>query len=169
MKKADWQYLVNTLLFISVVGIALIGILLAFFIPKGPSAPESSKYFLNLHRHQWGNIHLYLSLTFIFLSVVHLILDWKWIKTRAAKIFKKGWKAALICTALVSIFVVFLFWLFYPKDPGAYQEYGRGAGILSEGNRRRHSISRGIRCSANSRSDGGGSDRYLDHRPNESL
>jgi len=128
MKKADWQYLVDTLLFICIVGIALIGILLAFFIPKGPSALESSKYFLNLHRHQWGNIHLYLSLTFIFLVIIHLTLDWKWIKTMAGKIFKKRWKATLISTALVSIFVIFLFWLFYPKEPGAYEDHGVRAG-----------------------------------------
>jgi hypothetical protein len=128
MKKADWQYLVDTLLFICIVGIAIIGTLLAFFIPKGPSALESSKYFLNLHRHQWGNIHLYLSLTFIFLVIIHLTLDWKWVTTRAGKIFKKGWKAALLSTALVSILVIFLFWIFYPKEPGAYEEYGRGSG-----------------------------------------
>lgn len=128
MKKADWQYLVDTLLFICIAGIALIGVLLAFFIPKGPSALESSKYFLNLHRHQWGNIHLYLSLTFIFLVIIHLTLDWKWITNRAEKIFKKGWKAALLSTALVSILIIVLFWLLYPKEPGAYEEYGRGSG-----------------------------------------
>ena len=128
MRKTDWQFLVDTLLFICMFGIALIGILLAFFIPEGPSAQPSSKYFLNLHRHQWGNIHLYLSLTFIGLVIIHLTLDWKWIKSKAVKIFKKGWKTALISTFLVSIFMVFLFWLFYPKEPGAYEEYGRGEG-----------------------------------------
>jgi len=128
MRKADWQFLVDTLLFICMFGIALIGILLAFFIPEGPSAQPSSKYFLNLHRHQWGNIHLYLSLTFICLIIIHLTLDWKWIKSKAVKIFKKRWKTALISTILVSIFVVFIFWLFYPKEPGAYEEYGRGEG-----------------------------------------
>lgn len=128
MRKTDWQFLVDTLLFICMFGIALIGIFLAFIIPEGPSAQPSSKYFLNLHRHQWGNIHLYLSLTFIALIIIHLTLDWKWIKAKAGKIFKKRWKTALISPVLVSIFVVFLFWLFYPKEPGAYEEYGRGEG-----------------------------------------
>jgi LysM repeat protein len=128
MRKTDWQYLVDTFLFICILGIALIGILLAFVVPQGPSAQPSSKYFLNLHRHQWGNIHLYLSLAFICLVIIHLTLDWKWIKAKAGKIFKKRWKTALISTVLASIFVVFLFWLFYPKEPGAYEEYGRGEG-----------------------------------------
>lgn len=128
MKKTHWKYLVDTLLFLCIVGIALIGILLGFFIPLGPKAPEASKYFLGLHRHQWGNIHLYLSLTFVTLIIIHLILEWAWIKSQARKIFKKSWKAMLIVTAVASLLVVFLFWLFYPKIPGAYDDYGAKAG-----------------------------------------
>lgn len=128
MKKADWQYLVNTLLFICIVGIVLIGLLLGLVIPKGPSAAENTKYFLNLHRHQWGNIHFYLSLTFILLIIIHLTLDWKWIKGRANNLFKKGWKVALTSTVAASILLIFVLWLFYPKEPGAYEGYGTGRG-----------------------------------------
>lgn len=128
MKKADWQYLVNTLLFICIVGIVLIGLLLGLVIPKGPSAAENTKYFLNLHRHQWGNIHFYLSLAFILLIIIHLTLDWKWIKGRANNLFKKGWKAALTSTVAASILLIFVLWLFYPKEPGAYEGYGAGRG-----------------------------------------
>jgi hypothetical protein len=128
MKKADWQYLVNTLLFICLVGIVVIGLLLGLVIPQGPSAPESSKYFLKLHRHQWGNIHFYLSLAFVFLIVIHLTLDWKWIKGRAVRLFKEGWKTALIATVGTSLLLLFAIWLFYPKEPGAYEGYGLGRG-----------------------------------------
>ncbi len=128
MKKTDWQYLVNTLLFVCIVGIIIIGIFMGLFLPKGPSALESSKYFLNLHRHQWGNIHFYLSIAFTALLIIHLTLDWKWIKARANKIFNTGWKTALIATAGVSILLLFVIWLFYPKEPGAYEDYGIGRG-----------------------------------------
>jgi multisubunit Na+/H+ antiporter MnhB subunit len=128
MKKADWQYVVNTLLFICLVGIVLIGLLLGLVIPQGPSTPESSKYFLNLHRHQWGNIHFLLSLAFIFLIIIHLTLDWKWIKGRATRLFKERWKTALISTAGISLLLLFTVWLFYPKEPGAYEGYGIGRG-----------------------------------------
>jgi len=128
MNKNKLKYLVDSLLFICIVGIAFIGILLGFVIPEGPSVSEGSKYFLNLHRHQWGNIHLYLSISFVVLIIIHLILSWKWIKTQAAKIFKMGWKAALVLTVCVAVMVVFLIWIFYPKESGAYQDYGRGSG-----------------------------------------
>jgi len=128
MKKADWQYLVNTLLFICLVGIVIIGLLLGLVIPQGPSAPESTKYFLNLHRHQWGNIHFYLSLAFVCLIIIHLTLDWKWIKGRASRLFKEAWKTVLIATVGVALFLLFAIWLFYPKEPGAYEGYGLGRG-----------------------------------------
>ncbi|MBA7544265.1 hypothetical protein ES705_36617 [subsurface metagenome] len=124
MKKTDWQYLVDTLLFLCIVGIAFIGFLLGLFIPKGPTAPESAKYFLWLHRHQWGNIHLYLSIIFSVLIIIHLILSWKWIKAKARQIFKGRWATALILTAIASFLVLFLSWSLYPKVPGAYEDYG---------------------------------------------
>jgi len=128
MKKTDWQYLVDTLLFLCIVGIVFIGFLMGLVIPKGPTAQESAKYFLGLHRHQWGNIHFYLSITFTFLVIIHLIFSWKWIKNKARQIFKGRWETALILTAIVSILVLFLFWSLYPKVSGAYEDYGIRAG-----------------------------------------
>jgi len=128
MKKTDWQYLVDTLLFLCILGIAFIGFLMALVIPKGPTAQESAKYFLGLHRHQWGNIHFYLSIAFVIFIIIHLILSWKWIKNKSRQVFKKGWGAALILTATASILILFLFWALYPRVPGAYEDYGVRAG-----------------------------------------
>ena len=128
MKKTDWQYLVDTLLFLCIVGIAFIGFFMGLVIPKGPTAPEITKYFLGLHRHQWGNIHFYLSIAFVILVIIHLILSWNWIKGKARQIFKKGWNTALILTGLVSILLLFFFWSLYPRAPDAYEDYGRKAG-----------------------------------------
>jgi hypothetical protein len=128
MKKTDWQYLVDTFLFICIVGIAFIGFLMGLVIPKGPQASESAKYFLGLHRHQWGNIHFYLSVAFVVFVIIHLILSWSWVKGKARQLFNKGWRTMLILTASSSLLVLFVFWAFYPKVPGAYEDYGVGAG-----------------------------------------
>jgi hypothetical protein len=131
MKKSDWQYLVDTLLFLSVVGIALIGFLMGVVIPKGPTTPESSKYFLGLHRHQWSNIHFYLSIAFVVFVTIHILFSWKWIKNKSRQIFKERWNTALISTAVASVLLVFLFWAIYPKVPGAYEDYGVRASVRS--------------------------------------
>ena len=130
MKKTSWKYLVDTLLFISVTGIAFIGILMAFFLAEGPTsiARESEKYFLGLHRHQWGNIHLYLSLAFIVFLVIHLILEWSWIKGKTRQLFKKAWVPILVFIVALSLIVPFIFWFATPKYPTNYDEYGKRSG-----------------------------------------
>jgi hypothetical protein len=132
MKRSDWQYLVDTFLFLSVVGIALIGFLMGLVIPKGPAAAESTKYFLGLHRHQWSNIHFYLSLAFVAFVTIHILLSWKWIKNKSRQIFKKRRNAALISTAVASVLLIFLFWAIYPRVPGAYEGYGVRASERAE-------------------------------------
>jgi cytochrome bd-type quinol oxidase subunit 2 len=131
MKKADWQYLVDVLLFVCLGGMTLIGILLGLVIPTGHVSFESSKYFLGLHRHQWGNIHAYLSIAFVVLIIIHLVLSWKWVTAKTSQIFKKRAVPILVSTACVPFLVVLLFWLFMPKDAEKYKEYG----IASSGGR----------------------------------
>lgn len=131
MKKSDWQYIVDTLLFISMFGIAFIGILMAFFLAAGPTVRESEKYFLGLHRHQWGDIHLYLSLAFILLIILHLTLAWSWIKGKSQALFKKRWRTVISLTVLGSVLLIFVFWIFTPKYPLIYENYGKGMGARS--------------------------------------
>jgi len=132
MKKSDWQYLVDSLLFICMFGISFIGILMAFFLPKGPSALESEKYFLGLHRHQWGDIHLYLSLVFVLLVIIHLFLSWAWIKGKAKTLFNKGWGVIITLTVIGACLVLVLFWQFTPKHSQKYEDYGVRKGRVSE-------------------------------------
>jgi hypothetical protein len=128
MKRSDWKYLVNTLLFISLAGMVFIGLLMGFFLGEGPAAGGRSKYFLGLHRHQWGEIHFVLSLVFTALIVIHLVLGWRWMKGKAGLLFgkKSGW--ILTGTAIVACAAPFVFWLFMTKNDPAFEIYGQGAG-----------------------------------------
>lgn len=128
MKNSTLKYLVDTLMFISMSGIIFIGILMAFFLAEGPVKNEAAKYFLGLHRHQWGHLHLYLSLVFTFFLILHLVLEWKWIKGTASKLFKGAWKLAVIGTCLLAVLVLVLFWVWTPKYAESYSEFGRGQG-----------------------------------------
>lgn len=131
MKKTTWHYLVDVMLFISIFGLIIIGIIMAFFTSSGPDVEEASKYFLNLHRHQWGDIHFYFSIVFILFLIIHLILEWGWIKGKTRKLFRNVWFLAFIVPFLVII--LFLSWYFSPKNSGAYEAYGkkRGKGYVN--------------------------------------
>ncbi len=128
MKRTDWKYLVDVFMFLSMIGIILLGLLMAFAMKSGPMVDESEKYLLGLHRHQWGDIHLYLSLFFIGMLALHLILEWSWIKGKSQRIFNNNWKRALLILTFLSIFIPFVFWAFTPKHPVGYKDFSRGQG-----------------------------------------
>jgi hypothetical protein len=124
MKDSDWRYLVDVVLFVCLGGMTLIGILLGLVIPAGPASSEASKYFLGLHRHQWGNVHAYLSIAFVVLTIVHIVFNWKWVTAKTSQIFKKRPAPILVAAASVPFLVLLVFWLFTPKDAGKYKGYG---------------------------------------------
>jgi hypothetical protein len=124
--RTDWKYLIDTLLFLCTVGIVVIGVLLGFVIPEGSLGAGQSKYFLGVHRHQWGHIHLWLSLTFTVLLIIHVVLAWGWIKGKAKGLFGRVWKAALGLTVLAALIVPLVFWAVTSKNDAAYAEFGQG-------------------------------------------
>ncbi len=105
MKKNFIKYLIDVILFVDICSIAGIGLLLAFVIPEG-RASRASKYFLGLHRHEWGEIHLFLSILLLALLVLHLWLNWTWIVQSSKKYFGNNWKNALWCIGMAWILVI---------------------------------------------------------------
>jgi len=128
MKESDWRYLVDALLFVCLIGMAFIGVLLGLVISEGPVSSGGSKYFLGLHRHQWGNIHAYLSIAFVVLMIVHIVLSWKWIKAKTLQIFKRRATPALVAIGALPFVVLFLFWIWASKDADLFRSYGVGTG-----------------------------------------
>lgn len=94
MKRNDWKYLLDSLLFVNISSIAAIGLLLAFVIPAG-KRPHAEKYFLGLHRHDLGDFHLYLSLSLLVLLVLHIWLNWTWVVQSTKRYFANRWKKVL--------------------------------------------------------------------------
>jgi hypothetical protein len=132
LSRTDWKYAIDTLMFLALLGIVAIGLLMAFVLPEGPAELGRSKYFLGLHRHQWGDIHLYLSLAFMVFAIVHIVLAWNWIRGKAAALFGRAWKAALALTLLAALAVPGAFWLATSKNDPAYAHFGTGRGRPSE-------------------------------------
>jgi len=71
--------LIATLLFL---GMIATGYLLRFPLPPG----SNKSYVLwGLSRHQWGDIHFWISLGLLLVMLVHLALHWNWIVTVIGK------------------------------------------------------------------------------------
>ena len=133
LTRTDWKYAVDTLMFLCTVGIVLIGLLMGFVIPEGRLGPGQSKFFLGVHRHQWGNIHLWLSLAFTALVVVHIVLAWGWFKGKARGLFGKAWRPVLGLTLVAAVLIPVIFWLSVSKNDPAYAEFGEGRGQQARG------------------------------------
>jgi len=133
LTRTDWKYIVDTLMFLCLVGIVVIGLLMGFVIPEGRLDPGQSKYFLGVHRHQWGNIHLWLSLAFTALVVAHIVLAWSWFKGKAKGLFGKAWRPVLGLTLVAAVLIPVIFWLSVSKNDPAYAEFGEGRGQQARG------------------------------------
>jgi len=128
LSRTDWKYIVDMLMFLCMLGIVLIGLLMGFVIPEGRLGLGESKYFLGVHRQQWGDIHLHLSLAFTAFVVVHVALAWSWLKGKAKSIFGKAWKVAVGLTVVAAALVPLIFWIAASKNDPAYSEFGGGLG-----------------------------------------
>ena len=109
MQRNALKYLVDALLFVDLCSISVVGILLGFVIPRGRGL-AADKYFLGLHRHQWGNIHLWLSMILLVLVVVHVWLNWKWVVRLSRRLFDARWKKVLLALSVSWIAVLFICW-----------------------------------------------------------
>lgn len=108
MKKNTIKYLLDVTMFIDLCSITVIGFLLGFIIPGGGAG---DKYFLGLHRHDWGDIHLYLSIFFMILLFIHIWFNWLWIVNTTKKHFGEKWKKFLWIVSAGWIIVLFVGWV----------------------------------------------------------
>ncbi|MBS3779658.1 MAG: DUF4405 domain-containing protein [Desulfovermiculus sp.] len=107
MKKNTLNYTINVLLFIDLCAISVIGVMLKFVVPSGRS---SQKYFIGLHRQQWSDLHLYLSLLLLLLVILHVWFHWAWVVNSTKRYFGAGAKYFYVAILCGWVGVLFLGW-----------------------------------------------------------
>lgn len=74
MKRSNLILVIDALAFISFLFLTSTGILLHYLLPPG-SGKWSDIWDLN--RHEWGEIHFWISVVFFSVLSLHLILHWR--------------------------------------------------------------------------------------------
>ena len=110
MERNALKYLVDALLWADLCATAVVGLLLGFVIPRGPR-PPADRFFLGLHRQQWCDIHLWLSLMLLALLAVHLVLNWRWVVQISRRMFGDRWRRVLWLLAGAWLPLLALSWL----------------------------------------------------------
>lgn len=72
------KFLIDILIFILFLVITISGFILWLVLPRGGGGVRESSFIFD--RHIWVGIHNWLSVGLILLIIVHLLLNWKWIK-----------------------------------------------------------------------------------------
>ena len=90
MRKAHLNFIVDALGLIFFFFIISSGLILEFILPPGSGSLSEEHVtgfrggrpvllLWGLSRHQWGNLHFYVSLAFLALMAFHLFLHWRWV------------------------------------------------------------------------------------------
>jgi len=77
MRKPELNFIVDVVAFFLFLCLISTGLLIYFIIP-----PASGLSVWGMGRHEWGEFHFWVALTFLLFMVVHFILHWTWIKTK---------------------------------------------------------------------------------------
>ena len=104
----------NLLLWLLFSILSASGFLLAFRLPPGSRGGHGLSV-LGRSRHEWGDLHLWISCAFLVLVLVHLCLHWRWFWQVVGK--RRAWPILLgIVTGLLLIISAF----FIPVEGGKH-------------------------------------------------
>ena len=109
----------NLLLYLSFCIMAGTGLLMAFRLIPGSRGGQGLEV-LGWNRHEWGDLHTWVSYVFITLVALHLVINWAWLTKVAAK--GHLWRIAIGIIVGLSIIAAFLLL------PVTHRERGRGHG-----------------------------------------
>jgi hypothetical protein len=113
----------NALLWLVFCGMAGTGLLLAFRLPPG-SRGGAGLTAMGWGRHDWGDVHTWLSYAFLALIAAHLALHWRWLWQVAAR--KRAWPLIVG----IGAGLVLMFWLaFQPVEKHAGHGHGSERGL----------------------------------------
>jgi len=134
MNRAKINFLINAVMFLCMAAIAGIGFMMKWILIPGKDrvaryGRNVDLYWLGLDRHQWGTIHLYIGLTLLALTVLHIILHWNTIAGLYRKIFPSKtarWVVGAVFVALAVALIAFP--LFVKPEVSEVKGKGRGRG-----------------------------------------
>jgi hypothetical protein len=99
INKLKLNLVIDLIMFLVMMAVAGIGFMIKYVLVPGSERNEIygkgvELFYWGLDRHQWGNIHLILSLILLFLLLLHIFFHWNQIVhvlgVRQNSLFKKN-------------------------------------------------------------------------------
>ena len=129
MKRKNIHFIVDVLAFIAFTLMTSSGVLLRYMLPPG-SGRFSSLWGMN--RHDWGDVHYWISIALFLLLTIHLLLNWQWIVAvmRGQKKQGSGYRAALGIVGLIALLLLALAPFFSPIETTDRPHGSHGGGYM---------------------------------------
>ncbi|MHC4637607.1 MAG: DUF4405 domain-containing protein [Planctomycetota bacterium] len=90
MKKVTVNFIVDLLGLLNLMSLVFTGVIMKYILPpgsggrghgfRGGAGSAQVRELWTMTRHEWGDIHFFLSVLFVVLITVHIVLHWSWIK-----------------------------------------------------------------------------------------
>jgi hypothetical protein len=111
MKKNTMNFWINVIIFINFMAVIFTGVLIHRF-------PYELKggTILGLPRYEWGDLHWVLTLSLIFLTILHIVLHWNWAKVSSNKYLRIEPKVLAITVMAIVIFCGVVAPIYLTKD-----------------------------------------------------
>ena len=102
MKHNTLNFIIDITAFVGFVLLTTTGILMRYILPPG-SGRDSTIW--SLDRHEWGDIHFWVSVAFFSVLALHLVLHWRWIVGAVTGRHHKysGFRAGLGIVGLIAV------------------------------------------------------------------
>jgi len=78
MKRSTLNLWIDILLFLNMWGLIFTGLLMHYILPAGQGRGRSLTLW-GWNRHNYGDLHFYMSLVLLGLCIVHVWLHWSWV------------------------------------------------------------------------------------------
>jgi hypothetical protein len=115
MNRSKLNFIIDLLLLIVTAGVVYTGLIISFVLKPGFGCRNLHGWTLwGLRRHDYGDIHVCLSIAMIVLCGIHLGLHWKWFCMQLNRLFKlpdNSYIAAISVAGLTAITAGSLFLL----------------------------------------------------------
>ena len=133
MKRSKLNFLFDAIAFAGFVFLTSTGVLMRYTLPPG------SKRFMTiwgLDRHEWGDIHFWISIVFLGLLAMHLLLHWRWIVNIITGRPREGsgLRAGLGIVGVVGLLALGIAPLLSPIDTTLESLSGRNISTVQHGN-----------------------------------
>ncbi|MBI1389510.1 MAG: DUF4405 domain-containing protein [bacterium] len=132
MKRVQLNLYLNLAAYVLLLGLISTGLLMEFTLLPGSRGGQGMAVW-GMTRHDWGDIHFYISLGFMTALLLHLYLHWEWILSTFRRFITPRNTAALSVVALISV-AALAFPLYAPIERGVEEESGPRGGRRFEAN-----------------------------------